>query len=80
MEAGLREGMIRVDPSYDVVLTYSPIPEITGHLFECFDYWLHLRLKFKTGILLLGSLPMEQLRAAWESKYAVPFSEVQPSI
>lgn len=72
--------MIRVDPSYDVVLTYSPIPEITGHLFECFDYWLHLRLRFKTGILLLGSLPAAKLRAAWESKYSTPFSEVEPSI
>jgi len=35
--------MIKIDEKYDVVLTYSPISEITGHVFECFDYYLFLR-------------------------------------
>jgi hypothetical protein len=72
--------MVNIDPSYDVVLTYSPIVEITGHLFECFDYWLVLRSRWKTGILFFGGLDMDGLRVAWESKYNVPFSEVEKDI
>lgn len=67
--------MIQIDPSYNVILTYSPIIEITGHLFECFDYYLFLRSYFKTGILLIASLPISQLRVAWESKYIDLFDD-----
>lgn len=68
--------MIQIDPTYDVILTYSPIIEITGHLFECFDYYLFLRNYYKVGILLIASLPIEQLKIAWESKYIDSFDNV----
>lgn len=48
--------MIKIDDSYDIVLTYSPIIEITGHIFECFDYYLFLRNKYKVGILFFAGL------------------------
>ena len=72
--------MINIDSSYDVILTYSPINEITGHIFECFDYWLILSQKYKTGIMFLGAIPDKDLKTAWESKYIVPFEKVEPYI
>ena len=66
--------------NYDVVLTYSPIIEITGHIFECFDYYLMLRKKYKVGILFLDGMNYEQLKTAFESKYIVPFSEIENDI
>ena len=72
--------MVRIDSTYDVILTYSPISEITGHVFECFDYYLFLRDFFKVGILFLEGLPLEDLKIAFESKYNVPFSEVADDI
>jgi hypothetical protein len=65
-----------IDPSYNVILTYSPIIEITGHLFECFDYYLFLRNYYKVGILLFNSLPIEKLRIAWNSKYIIDFDTI----
>ena len=69
--------MTQVDPSYDVILTYSPIIEITGHIFECFDYYLFLRQHCKAGILFFCGLKKEQLKIAFESKYTVPFSSIE---
>ena len=43
--------MIQIDKTYDVILTHSPIYEITGHIFECFDYYLFLRQFYKVGII-----------------------------
>lgn len=61
---------------YDVILTFSPINEITGHIFEVFDYYLFLRDYFKVGMLFLGSIPVDKLEVAFESKYLHKFSEV----
>lgn len=61
---------------YDVVLTFSPIEEITGHVFEVFDYYLFLRDYFKTCMLFLGSIPLDKLKVAFESKYVERFDEV----
>lgn len=72
--------MIYIDNTYDIILTYSPIPEITGHIFECFDYWIVLRSRYKVGILFLAGLSKQQLKIAWESKYNIDFSEVESSI
>ena len=72
--------VIKVDSSYDVILTYSPIVEITGHIFECFDYYLFLRDYCKAGILFFCGLKREQLKVAFESKYNVPFSSVEPDL
>ena len=72
--------MRNFDPSYDIVLTYSPIDEITGHLFECFDYYLFLRNHMKSGIVFFGGMSREKIKVAFESKYAVPFSEIEQDI
>ena len=72
--------MIYVDKKYDIILTFSPIIEITGHIFECFDYWLILRKKYKVGILFLAGLSLEKLEIAWNSKYNVSFQEVKENI
>ena len=50
--------LYKISPEYDVVLTYSPIIEITGHLFECFDYYLFLRERYRVGILLFNGMPV----------------------
>ena len=70
--------MIRIDEKYDVVLTYSPIPEITGHLFECFDYYLFLRQFYKVGIVFIDSLPEDKVRTAFESKYTLEYGAISP--
>ena len=61
--------MIRIDSRFDVVLTYSPIIEITGHIFECFDYYLFLKQFCKVGILFFKGLRRDALKVAFESKY-----------
>lgn len=61
---------------FDVVLTFSPIDEITGHVFEVFDYYLFLRGYYKVGMLFLGNMSSDKLKIAFESKYIVPFDEI----
>jgi len=76
----MSRNLYRIDPSYDVILTYSPIIEITGHLFECFDYWLFLRSRYKVGILLFNGMCRHALRTAFESKYDMPFDDVEKDL
>jgi len=57
--------MVYINPKYDIILTYSPIIEITGHIFECFDYYLFLRNYFNVGILFFSGLSMPKLKTAW---------------
>lgn len=64
-----------------MILTYSPgIHEITGHIFECFDYYLFLRNYYKTGILFMDSLKDEFLRRAFEEKYAFKYDDIKNDI
>lgn len=72
--------MITIDKKYDVILTYSPIIEITGHIFECFDYYLFLRNYYKVGILFFGGLKKDKLKIAWDSKYTVPFELIEKDL
>ena len=72
--------MVYINPKYDIILTYSPIIEITGHIFECFDYYLFLRNYFNVGILFFSGLSMPKLKTAWQSKYDVDFNEVENDI
>ena len=72
--------MIEIDSKYDVILTYSPISEITGHVFECFDYYLFLRNYYKVGILFMEGLNMQQLKTAFESKYVFKFDDIENDI
>lgn len=61
---------------YDVVLTFSPTSEITGHVFEVFDYYLFLRDRFKVAMLFLGSMSPEKLKTAFETKYIYKFDDI----
>lgn len=69
--------MIKIDSKYKVVLTYSPIIEITGHIFECFDYYLFLRQYCKVGILFFCGLSKDKLKKVFESKYTVSFNDIE---
>lgn len=68
--------MIKINQKYKVILTYSPIIEITGHIFECFDYYLFLRQYYKTGILFFNGLNLEKLKIIFETKYNICFSSI----
>ena len=72
--------MIQIDKSYDIILTYSPIKEITGHIFECFDYYLFLRNYYKVGILSIDSLTEDKLRVAFNSKYNINYDEIKNDV
>lgn len=72
--------MIRIDDSYDIILTYSPIQEITGHVFECFDYYLFLRNYYKVGIMFIDSLDENSVRVAFESKYVFCYDDVKQDV
>lgn len=72
--------MIQIDKTYDVILTHSPIYEITGHIFECFDYYLFLRQFYKVGIIFFDGLDIERLKTAFESKYGVEFDSIRGDI
>ena len=72
--------IVKIDEKYDVILTFSPINEITGHIFECFDYYLFLRNYFKVGILFLGSIGEEKLKNVFNDKYIVDFDDIRHDI
>ena len=42
--------MILISKDYEVLLTYSPISEVTGHIYEVFEYYLVLRKNFRTAM------------------------------
>lgn len=65
---------------YDVILTFAPIEEITGHVFEVFDYYLFLRDYCRVGMLFLGNMSPEKLRIAFESKYIDSFDDVKKDL
>ena len=72
--------IVKIDEQYDVILTFSPINEITGHIFECFDYYLFLRNYFKVGILFLGSIGEEKLKNVFNDKYIINFDDIRDDI
>lgn len=72
--------MIKIDDQYDIILTYSPIIEITGHIFECFDYYLFLSQYYKVGILFFNGLNIDKLEIVWNSKYNISFSNIKHDI
>ena len=73
--------MIKIDSTYDIILTYSPgIHEITGHIFECFDYYLFLRQYYKVGIMFLDSLKNSFIKDVFEQKYIVDWNTVKDDV
>lgn len=71
--------MIQIS-DYDVILTHSPIYEITGHIFECFDYYLFLKQYYNVGILFFDGLSEEKLKIAFNSKYNIDFDDIKKDI
>jgi hypothetical protein len=55
------ENLMEKITGYDVILTFSPIDEITGHVFEVFDYYLFLRNYYKVGMIFFGNMTPEKL-------------------
>lgn len=72
--------MIKIDSKYKIILTYSPIIEITGHIFECFDYYLFLRQYVSVGILFFCGLSKVKLKTVFESKYNVSFNDIEKDL
>ena len=62
------------------MLTFSPISEITGHIFECFDYYLFLKDYYKTCILFLGSIPEEKLKKVFNDKYIDNYDDIAEDV
>lgn len=70
--------MIKIDDTYNIILTYSPIFEITGHIFECFDYYLFLKQYYnKVGILFFCPFSKSILKHMFESKYIIDFQSIE---
>lgn len=73
--------MILIPKDYEVLLTYSPISEVTGHIYEVFEYYLLLRKHYRTAMFfhapglrkesIINSLK-DKYRISWES-YAHDF-------
>ena len=47
----LNDDVILIPENYQVLITYSPISEMTGHMREAWDYYFLLKKYFKTAIL-----------------------------
>jgi hypothetical protein len=71
--------IIRLDPSYDLWLTYSwsnTNHGICGHTFEVVDYYYILKDNFKTGILLAEDINWETFEQSIRSKYSFSEEEI----
>lgn len=66
--------MFILPESYNVLLTFSPIEEITGHWFEVFEYYCLLKENNLSPFMLFHSpsLSKEEIISSLESKYNVP--------
>lgn len=73
----MERGNMEYIKGYDVILTFSPIDEITGHVFEVFDYYLFLRDYYKVGMIFLGNMTPDKLKIAFESKYIDEFDSIK---
>jgi len=70
--------ILKID-QFDLVLTYSWSNNnhgICGHTFEVIDYYLHLKDKMNTGILLCEDIDADIFRDAIEDKYDLVEEEI----
>jgi hypothetical protein len=71
--------ILRLDPTYDLWLTYSWSGNnhgICGHTFEVIDYFHILKDHFAVGILLCEDITIDVVHAAIVNKYAFTDDEV----
>ena len=66
--------MFIVPEKYNIVLTFSPIEEITGHWFEVFEYyWLFKDAGFRPYMLFHSpNISFDEVCKALEEKYTLP--------
>ena len=66
--------MILISKDYEVLLTYSPISEVTGHIYEVFEYYLVLRKYFRTAMFFHApTISKERILNSLRDKYSVPW-------
>jgi hypothetical protein len=56
----------------DIIITYSPIREHTGHIFEVFDYYIILKNYFNVKIILFTKLTINDINSCllrYKEKY-----------
>ena len=69
----------RLDTTYDLFLGYSwsAKPQgISGHLYECIEYYFFLKQYMKVGIVVCEDMPWDTIDAAVRSKYDFTDDEV----
>jgi hypothetical protein len=64
-------------PRRDVVITYSPIEEMTGHLHETFDYYLFLKERFSVGMLVMTELDRDAVVGCFADRFALRPGELE---
>lgn len=72
--------ILKLDPSYDLWLTYSWSANnhgICGHVFETIDYFYILTKYFKVGILFAEDISWDVIERAIRSRYNFSDDEVQ---
>jgi len=72
--------MTTIDKKYDIVLTSSPIDEVSGHLFECFDYYLLFKENGLNACILLFNFPDVDLQKLFEGKYNAEWSSIKQDV
>ena len=74
--------MIRIPEKYNVLLTFSPIEEITGHWFEVFEYFIFLKSQGFKPFMLFNSIGLkkEQVIDALTDKYIYQYSDYESDI
>lgn len=70
--------MIKIDKKYNVLLTFSPIEEITGHWFEVFEYYVFLKSQNFKPCMLFYSIGIKRetiLDAIFEKYNFIDFTD-----
>ena len=68
-----------LDNDYDLWLGYSwsQYPQgISGHLYECIEYYFHLKQHFKVGIVICEEMPLDIVEGAIRTKYDFSDAEI----
>lgn len=72
--------ILRLDPSYDLWLSYTWSGNnhgVCGHTFEVIDYFHLLKDHFRVGILLAEDIDWEMFHACIQAKYAFTDDEIE---
>lgn len=69
--------MYIIPKKYDIVLTFSPIEEITGHWFEVFEYYAYLKNNGFSACMLYNTpnIEREEIISSLSEKYNIDIPE-----